>query len=715
VLVILEASEELAVVMLEFKESILPANEELVVTAVVFTVLIVAAKEELFVFILLCNPSILRAAEELFVVTVPCRVVIVDAKDELLVVTAEEMVSNFTAIEELLFTTVWLTDPIDAASEELFVFRVLLRLLSVNASEELFVVTVALTFDIEDANEALEFCTFEDIVSTLAANEELAFTTVKFVVVIDAAIEELLVLMLLCNPSILRAADELFVVTVFESCVNEDWRDDDTLVNEELSTTNWVASEALVLANAVLISVTDAANDALSIDPVPSAAAEMMSILPARDDDASTNVVFTVLIVAAKEALFVFIVLTILSILCAADELLVVTAPSTVVILEASDELVVFIELWIVSILTAAEELTVAIVAWVVLMLEAREELLESTLEFKESIVRAIEELASVVIARSEVMLLANDELAVCNELSTLCILAAKDEESVVTVAYMSWTDAAREDEFWVTLWLKLLRLDENDAEFCTNAAAIEDDATFNDESMESDTIAAEDDSAEMLEYALEMFWSIDWDIVNMEEETDWRALAKEAEVESIELATTCKLLDTEFTPKLIEFANEADTDEILPSRDIVAEFKLSCIVVTEAAADAEFWFITLYTASKLCDIDEVDIPAIWAYTFAIFSVKLEARDEDVDVILWFRLYTLEDSADKLVETDSANEEENTFILCANEAELLFILSITEPIVAANEAELFDTESTICDRLWEIVLTDWLFTAIRSV
>jgi hypothetical protein len=71
----------------------------------------------------------------------------------------------------------------------------------------------------------------------------------------------------------------------------------------------------------------------------------MMSILPARDDDASTNVVFTVLIVAAKEALFVFIVLTILSILCAADELLVVTAPSTVVILEASDELVVFIEL----------------------------------------------------------------------------------------------------------------------------------------------------------------------------------------------------------------------------------------------------------------------------------------------------------------------------------------------------------------------------------
>jgi hypothetical protein len=92
----------------------------------------------------------------------------------------------------------------------------------VNASEELFVVTVALTFDIEDANEALEFCTFEDIVSTLAANEELAFTTVKFVVVIDAAIEELLVLMLLCNPSILRAADELFVVTVFESCVNED-------------------------------------------------------------------------------------------------------------------------------------------------------------------------------------------------------------------------------------------------------------------------------------------------------------------------------------------------------------------------------------------------------------------------------------------------------------------------------------------------------------
>lgn len=50
----------------------------------------------------------------------------------------------------------------------------------------------------------------------------------------------------------------------------------------------------------------------------------------------------------------------------------------------------------------------------------------------------AIEELLSVVVARNEVMLLAKDELAVVTELSILCILAAKDEESVVTVAYTS-------------------------------------------------------------------------------------------------------------------------------------------------------------------------------------------------------------------------------------------------------------------------------------
>lgn len=92
-----------------------------------------------------------------------------------------------------------------------------------------------------------------------------------------------------------------------------------------------------------------------------------------------------------------------------------------------------------------------------------------------------------------------------------------------------------------------------------------------------------------MLEYAFEMFWFMDCDIVSKEEDTDCNALANDAEVESTELATTCKLLDTELIPKLIEFANEADTNDILSSSDAVAEFRLFRIVTTDAAADAEF------------------------------------------------------------------------------------------------------------------------------
>jgi hypothetical protein len=97
-----------------------------------------------------------------------------------------------------------------------------------------------------------------------------------------------------------------------------------------------------------------------------------------------------------------------------------------------------------------------------------------------------------------------------------------------------------------------------------------------------------------MLEYALEIFWFIDWDIVNIDEDTDCRAFAKDAEVELTELATTCKLLDTELIPKLIEFAKEAETNEILSSSDAVAEFSVFRTATIDAAADAEFWFITL-------------------------------------------------------------------------------------------------------------------------
>lgn len=51
VVVILDASDALLVVTVEFKESILLASEELVVTAVVLVEFILAAREELLVFI----------------------------------------------------------------------------------------------------------------------------------------------------------------------------------------------------------------------------------------------------------------------------------------------------------------------------------------------------------------------------------------------------------------------------------------------------------------------------------------------------------------------------------------------------------------------------------------------------------------------------------------------------------------------------------------
>jgi hypothetical protein len=207
------------------------------------------------------------------------------------------------------------------------------------------VVTVELTFVIVEARDELEFCIFEDIVSTLAANDELALTIVVLVVVMDDAKDELFVLILLCNPSILVAADELFVDIVFDNVVTEEFSDDDALVYEALRVNNCVDNDELVVTAAVLISVIADANEALSIEPVPSATATIVSILPDNEAASFANVVFTTLILAAKEALFVFTVLTMFSILCAAEELFVVTVPCMVVILDAREELFVLTEL----------------------------------------------------------------------------------------------------------------------------------------------------------------------------------------------------------------------------------------------------------------------------------------------------------------------------------------------------------------------------------
>lgn len=77
--------------------------------------------------------------------------------------------------------------------------------------------------------------TVEDIFVMLAARDEELLTTVVLVVVIVAANDELLVFMLLCSPSILVAALELFVVIVPFIAVMDEFREADVLLKEELS------------------------------------------------------------------------------------------------------------------------------------------------------------------------------------------------------------------------------------------------------------------------------------------------------------------------------------------------------------------------------------------------------------------------------------------------------------------------------------------------
>lgn len=55
----------------------------------------------------------------------------------------------------------------------------------------------------------------------------------------------------------------------------------------------------------------------------------------------------------------------------------------------------------------------------------------------------------------------------------------------------------------------------------------------------------------------------------------------------------------------------------------------------------------------------------------------------------------LEDAANRLVDTVLEKEDENRFILSANDAELLLIFSITAFIVATIEAELLETALVI--------------------
>ena len=104
--------------------------------------------------------------------------------------------------------------------------------------------------------------------------------------------------------SILVAAEELLVVIVLFIVPIDEFNDAEVFTNDESIDVILCANEELVVVNAALTSVMDAARDALSRDPVPACAAAIVSILPASDELALVNVVLTVVIDAAKDALF---------------------------------------------------------------------------------------------------------------------------------------------------------------------------------------------------------------------------------------------------------------------------------------------------------------------------------------------------------------------------------------------------------------------------
>jgi hypothetical protein len=173
---------------------------------------------------------------------------------------------------------------------------------------------------------------------TLPANDEENVVEVLFTSVMLAAKEELFVFMELWRVSILVAAEELLVVIVLFIVPIDEFNDAEVLTNEELSDVILNASEELAVVDAALTSVMDAAKEALSKEPVPAAAAAIVSILPAKDELAFVNVVFTVVIDAANDALLDWKVLFKLFMLIAVLELLVVTVEFREVISDFNEE-----------------------------------------------------------------------------------------------------------------------------------------------------------------------------------------------------------------------------------------------------------------------------------------------------------------------------------------------------------------------------------------
>jgi hypothetical protein len=159
--------------------------------------------------------------------------------------------------------------------------------------------------------------------------------------------------------SILVAAEELSVVIVLFIVSIDEFNAAEVFAKEELNDVMLSANEELVLVNAVLTSVMDAASEALSKEPVPAAAAAITSILPAKDELEFVNVVFTVVIDAANEELAFIILDDIVSTLEANEELASVKVKLIPEILDSSKELVVEKELLNSSIVNAEDALVV--------------------------------------------------------------------------------------------------------------------------------------------------------------------------------------------------------------------------------------------------------------------------------------------------------------------------------------------------------------------
>jgi hypothetical protein len=191
--------------------------------------------------------------------------------------------------------------------------------------------------------------------------------------------------------------------------------------------------------------------------------------------------------------------------------------------------------------------------------------------------------------AASEFILLAREELVVFTELLTLSIFAANEEESDVTVANTLCIDDANDAELDVTVLLTLLKLDENDAEFDVIAAAREEDAKFTVSNIETETAADEADSAVMFEFAIEIFCSMDCEIVFKDEETPINELCNEFTVADIAWLVEFKLEETALILSATEFENEEEKLFIAPASEAELLDIVFTISVTDAAAEAEF------------------------------------------------------------------------------------------------------------------------------